>query len=179
MTWFKVDDGFWSHPKVAGLSAEAVALWVRAGSYAAQHLTDGYVARHVLPMLRGIEEHAEELVGASLWRPMGDGWTFHDWHRYQPLRAEVEERRSEWRGRQQKSRMSRGDTQRDSRSDTQRDSRVTPGRDGMLSVRSTPFPESRGDTQRDSRGDRRGLTSVPPTPADRTVAEALAVGDDT
>lgn len=94
MTWFKVDDGFWSHPKVCGLSADAVALWVRAGSYAAQHLTDGFVARHALPMLRGLDAHADELVAAALWRPVGDGWVFHDWHQYQPMRVEVEGRRA-------------------------------------------------------------------------------------
>ncbi len=31
MVWFKIDDGFWSHPKVLELSDAAVALWTRAG----------------------------------------------------------------------------------------------------------------------------------------------------
>ncbi len=167
MTWFKVDDGFWSHPKVAGLSAEAVALWVRAGSYAAQHLTDGYVTRHALPMLRGLEGHAEELVAATLWRPMNDGWVFHDWHRYQPIRAEVEERRAEWREKKHRQRMSPGDTRGDSRGD----SRGTPGRDGKGSSVRTPFPDSHGDSRGESPRDR--PTPVPPPAAD--VIAALGI----
>ena len=62
MAWFKVDDQFWSHPKVNGLSAEAGWLWTRAGSYCGQHLTDGLVSRPALAMLQGTEAEATELV---------------------------------------------------------------------------------------------------------------------
>jgi hypothetical protein len=90
MTWFKVDDGFWSHPKTVALSAESVALWVRAGSYCGQHLTDGVVPRHLLPMLQGSDTQAHELVEAGLWLDHIDGYVFHDWLTYQPTRAKVE-----------------------------------------------------------------------------------------
>lgn len=33
MTWFKVDDAFWGHPKQTALPPGPVALWVRAGSW--------------------------------------------------------------------------------------------------------------------------------------------------
>lgn len=93
MTWFKVDDGFWSHPKTFGLSHEAVALWVRSGSYSGNHLTDGVIERHVLPLLQGTPEHASELVDAGLWLETADGWIFHDWHQYQPSKAKVQAER--------------------------------------------------------------------------------------
>lgn len=93
MPWFKVDDGFWSHPKVLGLSAQAVALWVRAGSYCANHLTDGNVARGVVAVLGHSESDATELVFAGLWKNTRGGWKYNDWADYQPAREEIERQR--------------------------------------------------------------------------------------
>lgn len=101
MTWFKVDDGFWSHPKTFALSPEAVALWVRAGSYCGKHLTDGFVPRQVLAILQGTEGAAVELVTAGLWWPVDDGWTFHDWNTYQDTKDVVEARRAAWKNQKQ------------------------------------------------------------------------------
>jgi hypothetical protein len=93
MSWFKVDDNFWSHPKTFGLSHAAVSLWVRSGSYSGNHLTDGVIERHVLPLLQGTGDHADELVEAGLWIEIDEGWAFHDWHKYQPSKAKVEAER--------------------------------------------------------------------------------------
>lgn len=43
MTWFKLDDGFYDHPKVADLPNAAVGLWVKAAVWCSKHLTDGVV----------------------------------------------------------------------------------------------------------------------------------------
>lgn len=94
MVWFKVDDGFWSHPKVLELSDAAVALWVRAGSYCAGHLTDGAVRPGVLRLLGADRDAATELVLAGLWHLDSDGaWRFHDWTEYQPTREEQDAKR--------------------------------------------------------------------------------------
>lgn len=93
MAWFKVDDGFWAHPKTVGLSGDAIALWVRGGTWSAQQLTDGFIPSKVLPILQAVPESAAELVGAGLWDVLPDGWGVHDWERYQPSRTEVEEKR--------------------------------------------------------------------------------------
>lgn len=91
MPWFRVDDGFWSHPKVVELSPEAVSLWVRGGAYAAQHLTNGQITTGALRMLGGAREAADELVLAGLWAQDGSSaWRFHDWATYQPTREQVE-----------------------------------------------------------------------------------------
>jgi hypothetical protein len=104
MTWFRVDDGFWSHPKVLDLSAEAIALWVRCGSYSGKHLTDGYLADSVISLLRGSQDQAQELVDAGLWTRAINGWHFHDWADYQDTRDTVEKRRESWRKRQNRHR---------------------------------------------------------------------------
>ena len=106
MTWFKVDDGFWSHPKTLALSAGAIALWVRAGSYCGKHLTDGYVSAAILPMLQGDADAASELIDAGLWTAAKNGYAFHDWEQYQDTREAVEKRRHAWKERQRRHRSS-------------------------------------------------------------------------
>ncbi|PPJ31881.1 hypothetical protein C5E45_32850 [Nocardia nova] len=106
MTWFKVDDGFWSHPKTAMLSDAAVAMWVRAGSYSCQHLTDGFISPPMLRML-GPREAVDELVEAGLWNTAPGGWQFHDWDEYQETSETVKRRREQARDRQRRARAAR------------------------------------------------------------------------
>lgn len=120
MTWFKVDDGFWSHPKTATLSDAAVTLWVRAGAYSCQHLTDGLIKRPVLRLV-GTADAAAELVDANLWIDEVDGWRFHDWDEYQETSETVKKRRDDARERQRRARAVR----EQKRSHSQRESRVT------------------------------------------------------
>lgn len=60
MSWFRVDDSFADHPKVARLYDEhprvadaAVALFMLAGAWSSRHSTDGRVSGAVLRRLRG------------------------------------------------------------------------------------------------------------------------------
>jgi hypothetical protein len=148
MTWFRVDDGFWSHPKTMYLSGGAVALWTRAGAYCGQHLTDGFVDERTIAVLRGTDDEATELVEAGLWHEAEGGYQFHDWHKYQDTRAEVERRRESWKERQRKHRGQSEENEnhsslleepspipfhstqaRDSRRDTQRESQRDAGKD--------------------------------------------------
>lgn len=97
MAWFKVDDGFWSHPKTIALSNDAVALWVRAGAWASQALTDGFVPTKAIVMFGIPAEAITELVEVGYWHPdpKRDGWTFHDWDEYQPSAEETKAKRAE------------------------------------------------------------------------------------
>lgn len=74
MTWFKVDDKFHSHRKITGLGkdVDALALWVVAGSWAADQLTDGFVPESVLFRLLPVSKArakrmALALESARLW----------------------------------------------------------------------------------------------------------------
>jgi hypothetical protein len=99
MSWFKVDDHFWSHPKTADLSDGATSLWLRAGSWSAGHLTDGRVPVSMLRMFRARRRSADELITAGLWSIDGDTFVFHSWHEYQPSKAQVEAKREATRDR--------------------------------------------------------------------------------
>jgi len=105
MVWFKVDDGFYSHPKVLSIEPGALGLWVVAGSWSAAHLTEGVVPDHVLPrLLDGAAELAPALVAAGLWTRIRNGYKFHDWLDQNPSKEDVNrertataERQKRWR----------------------------------------------------------------------------------
>lgn len=139
MAWFKVDDGFWSHPKTATLSDSAVTLWVRAGAYSCQHLTDGVIARPVLRLV-GESAAADELVDAALWVEVDGGWRFHDWGEYQETSETVKKRRSDARDRQRRAR----EVREQKRAMSQRESRVTEGVSNAVSS----LPPTRPDPTR-------------------------------
>lgn len=107
MPWFRVDDGFHGHPKVADLSLEAVGLWALAGSWCAQYLTDGFVSERTLRRLGGSAELGGELASAGLWDLNEGGWQFKDWTDYQPSKAEVEAERDAARERMKKVRAAK------------------------------------------------------------------------
>lgn len=110
MTWFKVDDKFYSHRKVRTLSKGAIALWVRAGSYCADHLTDGLVHRSDVGWLEGTSDEVQELIACGLWHAHPEGYVFHDWDEYQPSKESVERQREGWRARKQREREKKVDT---------------------------------------------------------------------
>lgn len=95
MTWFKVDDTLAFHPKVMQAGNPAMGLWVRAGSWASQQLTDGYVPDDVARTL-GSRAEIGRLVDSGLWLPgVTGGFQFHQWNEggRQPKRNDVEARR--------------------------------------------------------------------------------------
>jgi hypothetical protein len=107
MPWFRVDDGFHSHPKALSTSLSARGLWVTAGSWSSAHLTDGAVPDHVLVSLGGTPELAAELVAAGLWKRRKNGYQFHDWTQKNPTKVAVENERKAAAERQRRSRDAR------------------------------------------------------------------------
>jgi hypothetical protein len=93
--WFKVDDQLATHPKVARAGLAAMGLWVKAGSWSAQHLTDGHIPAGTLRILGATRAHADALVKAGLWIADSDGWRFRDWFDYQPISSDVKAHREE------------------------------------------------------------------------------------
>ena len=88
---FQVDADFYDHPKAIGMSDSATALWVRAGSYSAAKLSDGFVAEAALSLLsRCPDEASRELVERGLWRRVRGGFRFHQWSPRNLTRAQVE-----------------------------------------------------------------------------------------
>ncbi len=106
MTWFRVDDDLPFHPKVIKAGNEAMGLWVRAGSWSSQHLTDGFVPDAVIRTIstesRPDGSHprtntglAKRLIDAGLWSKVAGGCQFHEWNENgrQPTRDKVKRER--------------------------------------------------------------------------------------
>ncbi|MDK0520358.1 mucin-2 [Streptomyces sp. ML-6] len=102
------------HPKLIKAGNGGLGLWLRAGSYAAQHLTEGAVPG-VVAQLYGTAPQARKLVAAGLWHEHGHGcarcpdvpagdFYMHDFLVYNPSRAKVEQGRAAAADRQQRAR---------------------------------------------------------------------------
>jgi hypothetical protein len=99
VTWFKIDDAFWAHPKTMALSTEAIALWVRAGSWSCQQLTDGIIPDRSLPLFSASSLAVAELVEVGFWIEIEGGHEYHDWDEYQETSEVVKARRAKARER--------------------------------------------------------------------------------
>lgn len=94
--WFKVDDKLHDHRKARGAGATAMGVWLLAGSWAADNLTDGFVPVAVLGRW-GRPRDAQRLVDVGLWNVAEQdgekGWRFHGWDEFQPTSKAIEARR--------------------------------------------------------------------------------------
>ncbi|MEV6547936.1 hypothetical protein AB0M57_04410 [Streptomyces sp. NPDC051597] len=88
MPWFKIDDSAHSHPKFLRAGNAALGLWLRCGSYSAQHLLEGFVPKKVVKPFGGTPAQVRKLLEAGLWHEAGheckrcsqpvDGYMIHD-----------------------------------------------------------------------------------------------------
>lgn len=140
MTWFKVDDSFHSHPKVLATEPAALGLWVIAGSWSSDNLTEGFVPDHVLPrLLPDSAKLARALVTAGLWKRMQGGYTFHDWTDFNPT-AEQEKRKKQARAEAgRKGGLASGKARSKPRSKPE--ANASPVASGLLEPPSRPVPK--------------------------------------
>lgn len=105
VTWFRVDDSFYDHPKAEELPDSAVALWTRAGSWCSKHLTDGRIPyRKARKLCDNPDEAIPALLKSTLWEddPSAGEYVFHDWSDpWNPSREQVLAERAKNAARQQ------------------------------------------------------------------------------
>lgn len=96
MTWSKVDDLFWCHPKTLDMSPGAGLTWLYGLCYCARYLTDGFVPLAALPKFHpdSAAVFAPELVNRELWEEVFEadqlvGYRFHDYLEYQPNKTDA------------------------------------------------------------------------------------------
>jgi len=120
VTWFRVDDGFYDHPKVLDAGVAAIGLWTLAGAYCARHLTDGVITDRQIRAIGGTRKQAAKLVEVGLWScdesradasPSARRYFFNDWREYQPSRADVTTRRQDDAERKRAARVAKADKQ--------------------------------------------------------------------
>lgn len=99
MTWTKLDDAFWSNPKVTRAGNEAAGAYARCLSYCGCHETDGAippdVAKFIAPpkVFKKLSEYGlvEDLNGT--------GYLIPDYLDFNPSRASLEAKREKDRNR--------------------------------------------------------------------------------
>lgn len=94
MSWFKLDDGWASHPKVQAASKDARLAWIAIGLHCARHATDGFVTRKEAELCANSigtrpKLALDSLETVGLLDPVDGGYQIHNWSRYQPSRADV------------------------------------------------------------------------------------------
>lgn len=101
MTWARLDDGYYAHPKVRkALTRDpaSLALFSIALSWSAFHHQDGHVPDEAMDMLypnpRKRERALEVLVDVGMIYRNGDGWVIHDYLDYNESKEEIEARRA-------------------------------------------------------------------------------------
>lgn len=106
MAWVRIDDQFPEHPKIEEVGPLGMAMQVAALCYANRYLTDGKLpSRTVAKFMPTVSfdpetgdpvtwrDIASLLVEAGIWDEVEGGYQIHDYHEYQPSKAEVEETR--------------------------------------------------------------------------------------
>jgi hypothetical protein len=128
MGWVRISDDFYDHEKFIGVTALGIATWVAGLAHSNRNLTDGFISRRAARGLIGLDHLAvntsnfsgrdaepddgiTELVTAGIWHARGHDcpdcpdlasdleFYIHDFLKYQPSRAEVEEKRAQVRAR--------------------------------------------------------------------------------
>ena len=112
LPWVRLDSTIMTHDKTALLLSkgragfEAFALYVGSLAYAGGHATDGYIARHALPVvcppLRAPEKLARLLVDVGLWKYAEGGWQIPNYLERQQSAATTEKIQSAYRQRGRK-----------------------------------------------------------------------------
>ena len=91
MSWVKIDDGFWMHPKVVHAGNEAAGIFARCLSYCGAYLTDGLIPEPVALSIAGSKRALEVTVDSGLLTRLDSGSIYiADYAEYNPLRADVE-----------------------------------------------------------------------------------------
>lgn len=75
MPWFKIDDSAHSHPKFMRAGNAALGLWLRCGSYSAQHLLEGFVPKDIVKPFKGTPSQVQKLIDVGLWHETGHDCT--------------------------------------------------------------------------------------------------------
>lgn len=87
MAWFKVDDAFHSSKPVVRIPrryrAQAVGLWILAGTWCVRHETGGKIPNYVAAELGATAALTQHLVDSGLWERTEEGWRFTEWRKSQ------------------------------------------------------------------------------------------------
>lgn len=87
MSWVRIDDHFYDHPKWATAPGDSIALWVAAMAWCNRNASfDGYIPAKKLAGLvniSSVKRTIKDLVDRRGFVPQGDGFLIHEYPEYQ------------------------------------------------------------------------------------------------
>lgn len=89
MAWFNADDKMHSHPKSRAAGLEAIGLWLLAGTYCTDYLTDGAVPLWFVESWPRGKQLALKLIKSGFWEADGEDFQFLSWGEYQRTKEQV------------------------------------------------------------------------------------------
>ena len=94
MSWFKLDDNSYDHPKIEQAGNEAYGVWCRAGGYCSKHHTDGFIpeAKALALGRKSLWIRLEKAIGfgsSGMVEKVENGWQIHDFLEYNPSAEEI------------------------------------------------------------------------------------------
>lgn len=188
MTWVRTEDSMPLHPKIIALSDGAFRLWENGLHFANRAVTDGKIAKSLLPSLnhhgrwtaKQMAGFVKELVGA-LWVENDDHFRIHDYehHQAEAMKDRVERKRELDREKQRRKRERAEEAERLSLGMSPGDARSETTSGHGSNSRSRPVP-SRPDQNASHSGAREAANDQPsrePFDAlrgERIIAEAFS-----
>ena len=118
MTWIKLDDGFFMHPKALAAGRDGRDVYLAALCWSAAQETDGVIPALALPviaMIAGVtdtDQAASRLVEVGLWITHVDGWAIHGFGDWQTTRSDRDTWRAKERGRKETARKTATSTEK-------------------------------------------------------------------
>jgi hypothetical protein len=88
MTWFKLSDQFYDHPKVMQAGNAAVGLWVRCCTWSSRQLMDGHIPKSTAHHY-GTQRDIDRLIQTRLWIVQDDDYWVPDFLEFNPSAAKV------------------------------------------------------------------------------------------
>lgn len=104
MAWARIDDKFFSHPKVRSAGKDAALLYLASLCHCNSFVTEGFVSNDMLSLVgaqafqRNYKASAARLVECGLWHKTEGGYLINDFLKYNYSRKqidEIKEKRSE------------------------------------------------------------------------------------
>jgi len=164
VTWIKLDDDFYLHPKVQACEPTDVYLWVVATAWSAARSTDGAIPAHMVPVIGALarcpspEQAFERLHAAGLVDLNGPdeapGWTIHDFLNHQQSKAQRDEAKAKDRDRKATARAAR-------------EAKAAAASEGVR-AESERNPSGVRSREGEGEGDRENTPPTPPNPDSRS-----------
>lgn len=99
MSWVKLDDQFFRHPKAIEAGKDGRALYIAGLCFCSSSLTDGWITAAALPHVAtdaGVKiSVARVLERVGFWEEMVGRWFVHDYHDFNPKACDVRATRAQ------------------------------------------------------------------------------------